>query len=252
MSGHAGKVAIVTGGASGIGAAAADLLERAGATVWRADLRAGGDVRAAALDVMDAASWDRLVARVLDVEGRWDVLVNAAGISAGGGASDVANADLDGWRRVFAVNVEGTLLGCQRAMTAMTGGVGIGGTGAIVNIASTAGVAPSPALAAYGASKAAVIQLTRSVAAACATAGLPIRCNAVLPGMADTPMTRGMPLAYREAWIEQIPVGRFAGPQEVAEVIAFLASDAASYVTGAEYRVDGGLLSRPVVKQPRT
>lgn len=219
-----------------------------GATVWLADidqvacvaardgLASGG---ALALDVTVDADWAGAMARIGDL----DILVNAAGISrAGDAAQDVAEAELDGWRRVFAVNLEGTLLGCQHAMRAMRGR-----RGAIVNVASTAGVAPSPALAAYGASKAAVVQLTRSVAAACSAFDPPIRCNAVMPGMADTPMTAAMTPPYRAAWTGQIPLGRFADVAEVADVIAFLASDDARYVTGTEVRVDGGMLSRPVV-----
>lgn len=233
-------MAVVTGAASGIGAAIATLLTGEGATVWRADIAADGPA-AVSLDVTDLDSWSALSALVLGAGAGWQILVNAAGISGGGGSQDVASIGLDGWRRVFAVNVEGTLLGCQRALAAMSAG------GAIVNIASTAGVAPSPALAAYGASKAAVLQLTRSVAAAGAARAEPLRCNAVVPGMAATAMTAGMADEYRAAWTDQIPARRFAEAGEVAAVAAFLASDAAAYVTGSAYRVDGGLLSRPVV-----
>ena len=234
----AGRVALVTGAESGIGAATARLFEQSGATVWRADIHPGAQL---ALDVTNPGQWIEVVDRVVDASGRLDILVNAAGIASTGGAADVASIDLDQWRRVFAVNVEGTLLGCQQAMRVME-------RGAIVNIASTAAISPSQALVAYGASKAAVAQLTRSVAAACALAGRDIRCNCVMPGMVDTPMTAAMADGYRDAWLGQIPAGRFADPIEIAQAIAYLASDAASYVNGAALPVDGGLLSRPIVR----
>lgn len=248
MSGaFSGRVALITGGASGIGAATAGLLAARGATVWIADRDlSAAEVRAqaigakpVALDVTSPEAWELAMARV----GTLDILVNAAGISRDAGAADVAHVSLASWRAVFAVNVEGALLGCQHA-TRVMGARG----GAIVNIASTTARSPSATLAAYGASKAAVLQLTISVAAACAVAGLPIRCNAVLPGMTNTPMVAALPPAARAAWEAQIPLGRFANPDEVAEVIAFLASDAASHVNAAEYRVDGGLLQRPVIR----
>lgn len=245
MDGLTDKVAIVTGGASGIGAATADLLEREGTTVWRADIDPAAKLR---LDVTDPHAWQKSIETVLADSGRIDILVNAAGIAqAGDGAPDIANVALEQWRRVFAVNVEGTLLGCQQALRVM----GRQAPGVVVNIASTTAVAPSPALAAYGASKAAVIQLTRSVAAASALAGHHLRCNCVLPGMVDTPMTAQMGPDYRGAWISQIPQARFADPNEIARTILFLASDMASYINGTALRVDGGLLSRPIVSAAR-
>jgi 3(or 17)beta-hydroxysteroid dehydrogenase len=246
-----GKVALVTGAASGIGAAIAKLLASEGAFVWCADLdpiaaeRVVGSrlsAKALRLDVVDNRDWGDAMARVTAESGKLDILVNAAGISKIGKASDVLNVGLDDWQAVFRINVDGTLLGCQHAIRMMQRA-----GGAIVNISSTTALGPTHTLAAYGASKAAVLQLTKSLAAACAIDGLPIRCNAVLPGMTDTPMTSSMAAAYKNAWESQIPLKRFATPQEIAEVIAFLASDAASYVNGAGYLVDGGLIARPVV-----
>lgn len=115
-----------------------------------------------------------------------------------------------------------------------------------MNVSSTVAVCPTPTLAAYGASKAAVLQYTKSVAVACAHAGFPIRCNAVQPGMADTPMVASMPTEIRQRWEAQITAGRFGEAIEIAQAIAFLASDAASYITGTSLLVDGGLVNRAV------
>lgn len=243
----AGQVALVTGAASGIGAATASLLAAEGAIVRHADLPGAAELT---LDVTDPAAWGAALDRIDRENGGLDILVNAAGIaSAGtGDASDVEMVSIDHWRRVFAVNVEGTLLGCQAVLR----GMGRDRPGAIVNIASSAAAAPSPALAAYGASKAAVVQLTKSVAAGAALSGIRLRCNCVMPGMAETPMTAGMAPAYRQAWIDQIPAGRFADAGEIAQSVLFLASGMSSYVNGAALAVDGGLLSRPVVGARRT
>jgi NAD(P)-dependent dehydrogenase (short-subunit alcohol dehydrogenase family) len=246
-----GKVALVTGGASGIGASTAALLARHGARVFVADLDLPAATRAAAafkgeavaLDVTDKAQWRTATRHVAERAGALDILVNAAGVSRTPEPADVLEVELAGWRRVFEINVEGVLLGCQAAV-ALMGARG----GAIVNISSTTAECPTATLGAYGASKAAVLQLTKSIAAACSLRSLPIRCNAVLPGMTRTPMTSALSDPARAAWEAQIPTGRFAEPDEVAQVIAFLASDAASYVNGAGLPVDGGLLSRPVVR----
>ena len=239
-------MALVTGAASGIGAATVRTLLARGFRVWAADVAGSASAGTPiSLDVTDPAQWAAAMARVGQEDGRLDVLVNAAGISRSSGEADVLHADLEDWRRVFAVNVDGVMLGCRYAVAAM----GSDG-GAIVNVSSTTAMSPTPTLGAYGASKAAVLQMTKSVAAACSLRGLPIRCNAVLPGMTETPMIAAMPLPAREAWNAQIPAGRFADPFEIAEAIVFLASEAAAYVNGEGLVVDGGLLSRPIVRTP--
>lgn len=243
MNGLANKVALVTGAASGIGRAAADLLAEQGVRIWRADIGPADEQGAVQLDVTSDRDWTHAIGQVLETDGVLDILVNAAGISMAGGPAGIADAAIDDWRRIFAVNVEGTLLGCQHAIRAMGARGGV-----IVNISSTTACAPTPTLGAYGASKAAVLQMTKSVAAHCALQGLPIRCNAVMPGMTETPLIGGMPDAAREKWLAQIPAGRFATPEEIAEIILFLAGNGASYVNATGVPVDGGLLGRPVIR----
>jgi NAD(P)-dependent dehydrogenase (short-subunit alcohol dehydrogenase family) len=246
-----GRIALVTGGASGIGRAVATRFAAEGATVWIADRNRKGASEAAstldnaerfiALDVTSEEGWRHAVAEVTGRDGRLDILVNAAGISTLGRPQDPEAVSIEDWRAVNAVNVEGTVLGCKAAMATMkrTGG------GAIVNLASIVAIRSSPALSAYGASKAAVRQFTSSVAAHCALKGYGIRCNMVLPGMIDTPLVSGMTPDYREAWEETIPMHRYGTAEEVAAAVAFLASDEAAYVTGTGLTIDGGTTTRP-------
>lgn len=239
-----GKVALVTGGASGIGAATTRRLSELGADVWMGDLRDPGPElrdRWLKLDVASASGWRAAAERVARESGALHVLVNAAGVTGGGPSAGVRGVTLDDWRRVMAVNVEGVLLGCQTALEFIS-------AGAVVNVCSTVARSPTPALAAYGASKAAVLQLTTSFAAEAAMSGSPVRFNAVLPGMCETPLIAGMDPAYRALWEGTIPMGRFAEPAEIAEVIAFLAGEGSSYMTGAAIPVDGGFLARPSVR----
>ncbi len=223
-------VVLVTGAGSGMGKAIAEVLEAAGRRVVRADV-AGGNV---VLDVADADAWDALVAR-LEAEGGIAGLVNCAGVAGMGALDDISIAE---WDRVMAVNLRGTMLGCRAVLPGMRAR----GKGAIVNIGSTFGLLARNDCVAYGVSKAAVIHLTRCMAVDLADAG--VRVNCVCPGLIETPMTAPL----EDAGLEDLLRGnldahalrRAGSPREVAEMAAFLISDAASYVTGAAIPVDGG------------
>lgn len=258
------QIALVTGAASGIGRATALALGRAGARVCVTDrdpagaeaaaaevaaLAEGGPRKLAAapafphrLDVTDETDWEETVAAVLDHWGALDVLVANAGISA---AEPITDTSLEAWRRITATNLDGAFLGVKHGARAMRDG----GGGSIVVVGSASGIRAAPGAAAYSASKSAVAMLVRS--AALELAGDGIRVNAVSPSAVRTPMWTAMPF-FKEmiaehgeegAWAvlaHGTPLGRVAEPEEVAEAILFLASDAASYITGVELPVDGG------------
>ncbi len=257
-----GKVAIVTGGGKGIGRAAAVRLAAEGAIVTIAEFDAesgqavaeelGGDAAFVQHDVREETSWQGLMDAVAARHGRPDILVNNAGILATRGNQVLADTDLEQWRAVQTVNVEGVFLGCKYGVAAMTanGGRAKGGEGggAIVNLSSVAGLIGTPHLVAYGASKGAVRQLTKSVALDCARKGLGIRCNSVHPGVIATDMGdqvmslgNGDMDANWTARIKVIPMGEPGQADDVANCILFLASDEARHVTGAELVVDGGM-----------
>ena len=249
-----GKVAIVTGCASGIGAATVRRLRADGAKVLGTDVEEG---RGAALcaetgalfavqDVADRALWPQIVARALEAFGRLDILVNNAGMVSGAGIGDLDDdAMFAAWDRTLAVNLTGTMAGCRAAIAAMRANPG-GSTGAIINIASTTAIAPLPGDAPYSASKGAVRVLSKSVATWCAKAGLNIRCNTVIPGATRTGILDAaeaqMP-GLLAAVAATSPMNRLADPAETAAAIAFLASDECPFMTGAEMLVDGGALS---------
>jgi NAD(P)-dependent dehydrogenase (short-subunit alcohol dehydrogenase family) len=219
-----GKRAIVTGAGSGIGEAVARLLASEGADVVGADLR-GTDV------VLDVRDETKVASVVRDV----DVLVNVAGI---GSTTNAPETPLDVWEDVFAVNARGTFLCCKHAIPGM---VARGG-GSIVNIASVAGLVGLRNRAAYCASKGAVVALTRALAVDHVRDG--IRVNAVCPGTVDSPWVRRLVEEAGESLDElraRQPLGRLGMPDEIAEAVAYLASDAAGFVTGSVFVIDGGL-----------
>jgi len=255
MSRFENRVALITGGARGIGAATAARIAAEGGTVAIADLP-GAEAEAlaadlggsfVALDVTDEAGWREAVAGLSERHGRIDVLVNAAGIEGDVVKGSLEDTTLEEWRRVLSVNLDGTFLGCRTIMPVMK----VRGEGAIVNVSSLGSYYPTVQGVAYGASKGAVTQLTKSVALEGARDGRRIRCNSVHPGMMATRMldrivtgmgertgNREDPQALSPA--ARIPLGRAGQAEEAASVIAFLASREASYVTGSEYVVDGG------------
>ena len=245
-----GKVAIVTGCASGIGAATVRRLRADGAIVLGTDLAedAGRQLANetgasfARQDVGDRTAWPAIVAQAVGVHGRLDILVNNAGMV--GGASILETDDAQ-WDRVLAVNLTGTMAGCRAAIAAMIANPG-GAKGAIVNIASTTAFTPLPGDIAYSASKAAVRNLSKAVATWCAQQGYAIRCNTVIPGATDTGiLAKGdadMP-GFKAVAAKMSPMNRLADPAETAAAIAFLASDECPFMTGAEMLIDGGALA---------
>lgn len=235
------KVAVITGAASGIGAATARLLWQEGALVVLADIGdEGGRSLAASLgpsamavkcDVSKASEVEALVKAAVAQHGRIDILFNNAGI---GSFANSVELPPEEWERVIAVDLHSVYYACHFAIPHMAPG------SAIVNTASISGLGGDYRFAAYNAAKGAVINYTRALAVDHAGAG--IRVNALCPGLVDTPITAGvsqMP-GLREEWTRRIPLGRAAQPEEMAKVVAFLASDDASYMTGSIVVADGG------------
>lgn len=249
----AGKVALVTGGASGIGRAAALAMAREGARVVVADVAeaggsetvqrivaAGGQALFQRADVADAADVATLVRRAVETYGRLDCAFNNAGIE-GAIAAPHEYPD-DAFDRVIAVNLKGVWLCLKAEVQQMLAQ----GGGAIVNTASAAGLVGAPTIAAYAASKHGVVGLTKSFALAYARQG--IRVNAVCPGIIRTPMVERSFMARGPDAVARLeatePVGRLGTPEEVAEAVVWLCSDAAAFVTGVALPVDGGLVAR--------
>jgi NAD(P)-dependent dehydrogenase (short-subunit alcohol dehydrogenase family) len=257
-----GKVALVTGGASGIGAGCAERLAGEGARVIITDLqdakggelvaaiaKAGGQARYVHHDVTREDEWERVIADVEKTEGRLDVLVNNAGI--GIGCPTITQMSLDDWRRQQAVNVEGVFLGIKHSLPLMRKA---GNGGSIVNMSSVAGLKGSPILAAYCATKGAVRLFTKAIAMECANFKDGIRVNSVHPGIIETPIwlqIAGMgtpgtnaPPDLDAMSTQAVPLGVKGVPKDIADGVLWLASDESRYVTGAELVIDGGLSVR--------
>jgi 3alpha(or 20beta)-hydroxysteroid dehydrogenase len=240
-----GKVALISGGARGMGASHARLLVQEGAKVVIGDIlddrgkaladEIGDAARYVHLDVTQPDQWDAAVATTTGEFGKLDVLVNNAGIVALG---QLKNFDLDDWQRVIDVNLTGTFLGMRVAVEPMTAA----GGGSIINVSSIEGLRGAPAVHPYVASKWAVRGLSKS--AALELAPLKIRVNSIHPGFIRTPMTAGL-----SEDMVMIPLGRAAESREVSTFVVFLASDESSYATGSEFVMDGGLVSDVPHKQ---
>lgn len=249
-----GKVAIVTGGASGIGAATSRLFAREGALgVIIADVnettgkaleteltQVGGTVLFRELDVTREDQWIAAIDAVVARHGRLDVLVNNAGRGTPVSRPIVENTTEEAWDQMFATNATGVFLGIRAAIPAMRHS----GGGSIINVASIYAMIGSPLGTAYSASKGAVRALTRTAAVQYAKEG--IRVNAVFPGYVETPMTREWHAQFdvRRDRIAQTLLGRLAQPEDIAWGILYLASDESSYVTGSELVIDGGVTAR--------
>lgn len=247
-----GKVALVTGAASGIGAATAELFVREGASLVATDIdrRRGEDlvarlagIRAGSAvfvehDVSSEAEWLSAIAAVRREYGRLEILINNAGIMPA--IRPLEETSLEEWRRVMAVNLDGVFLGVKHGIAAMKA---LGGV--IVNVSSVAGLVGMPIGGAYGPSKAGVHLLTKSAALECAHLGYPIRVNSVHPGYVRTGMTDAIAATLGEEKFGQrlhavVPLNRLADPSEIAEAILFLASDGSKYATGSAVVIDGG------------
>ncbi|MCB2073556.1 MAG: glucose 1-dehydrogenase [Novosphingobium sp.] len=241
-----GRVALVTGAASGIGAATARRLAGEGASVVLADRDHDGaeDVRAglpdrethiaAKLDVTREAEWTAVLESVSARYGRLDVLVNNAGWSR---SAAIADTSLEDWREIVAVHLEAMFVGIRHSLPLLA----VSGKGAVVNVSSIRSYVASPGAAAYSAAKSGITMLTKVAALEWADEASRVRFNSVHPGFVRTGLGKDAPPEQVERLAATVPFRRLAAPEEVASAIAFLASDDASYMTGSELVVDGGV-----------
>ncbi|MCC4114803.1 SDR family oxidoreductase [Aromatoleum toluclasticum] len=247
----AGKVALVTGGTAGIGAATVERFRREGASVVFTGSNAG---RAAALceatgavfhahHIDDRAGWTALMELIRGRFGRLDIAFANAGVE--GADSNIEDIEADAWDRIIDVNLTGTMLTCKHAVAAMRANPGGPGGSIIIN-SSMNGILALPRNVGYSVAKGAQRLLAKSVAMHCADAGLKIRCNTIHPGVVETQMIREAmagapdPAAARAQLCGLSPLGRMGSVEEIAGLVTYLASDEAAFVTGAEYLIDGG------------
>jgi NAD(P)-dependent dehydrogenase (short-subunit alcohol dehydrogenase family) len=252
------KIALITGGAQGIGAAIANAFAAEGAQVYLSDLNNELGIRTAAsigpkahhlhLDVREEVEWQKALAEIMATHGRLDILVNNAGITGFEGAAglhDPEHASLADWRAVHQTNLDGVFLGCKYGISAMRAAC----RGSIINMSSRSGLVGIPRAAAYASSKAAVRNHTKTVALYCAEEGLNIRCNSIHPAAILTPMWDAMlgqgadRAEHMAAATADTPLKRFGTVEEVAAIAILLASDEATYITGSEFNIDGGMLA---------
>ena len=248
-----GKTALVTGAASGIGLQTSIRLAEEGARVMMTDInleegrqqaeKLGANATFQKLDITEEEEWISVLDETVKRFDRLDILVNSAGMVL---IADVEQITLEDWRKVHAVNLDGTFLGCKHGVRVMKEF----GAGSIINLSSVSGMIGGFNLAAYNSSKGAVRMLTKSVALHCARAGYGIRCNSIHPTFIETPMLESMirdspdPEKARQTLVRQVPLRRIGKPDDVANMIVYLASDESTFVTGTEMVIDGGVIAQ--------
>ena len=248
-----GKTALVTGAASGIGLQTSIRLAEEGARVMMTDInleeglqqaeKLGANATFLKLDITEEEEWISVLDETVKWFDRLDILVNSAGMVL---IADVEQITLEDWRKVHAVNLDGTFLGCKHGVRVMKEF----GAGSIINLSSVSGMIGGFNLAAYNSSKGAVRMLTKSVALHCARAGYGIRCNSIHPTFIETPMLESMirdspdPEKARQTLVRQVPLRRIGKPDDVANMIVYLASDESTFVTGTEMVIDGGVIAQ--------
>jgi len=248
-----GKTALVTGAASGIGLQTSIRLAEEGARVMMTDInlekvrqqaeKIDANATFLKLDITEEEEWISVLDETVKRFDRLDILVNSAGMVL---IADVEQITLEDWRKVHAVNLDGTFLGCKHGVRVMKEF----GAGSIINLSSVSGMIGGFNLAAYNTSKGAVRMLTKSVALNCARAGYGIRCNSIHPTFIETPMLESMirdspdPEKARQTLVRQVPLRRIGKPDDVANMIVYLASDESTFVTGTEMVIDGGVIAQ--------